>query len=229
MKAMMIGVLCAGILGAGTVTMHVAQATTAPAPIPAMEQAIAGATRYQLATATSAIGEVPPFTTTNIVVGNGAAMRVYGVFVAKKNGKTARGEEYVAGVKVCTRLGTPRFSCKNAPSDAAKAIKSLDPARLLVRPDVPLRVTPSAAKMAQGQTCDGYTLTGRFTTGETATTMLYIAHGSSLPCELDGTIRVTLTNTDSNGKRTKTYTGKLQWIWSRFNDPSLTIPSIPGS
>jgi hypothetical protein len=228
-KAMMIGVLCAGILGAGTVTMPVARATTAPAPIPAMEQAIAGATRYQLATATSAIGEVPPFTTTNIVVGNGAAMRVYGVFVAKKNGKTARADEYITGTKVCTRLGTPHFSCKNAPSDAAKAIKSLDPARLLIRPDVTLRVTPGAAKMVQGRTCDGYTLTGRFNTGETSTSMLYVMHGSSLPCELDGTIQVKLTNTDSNGKRTKTYTGKLQWIWSRFNDPSLTIPSIPGS
>jgi len=232
MKAMMRGIVCAGVLGASMGAARAAQTVpaAAPAPIPAMEKALAGAMRYQLAASTSAVGEVPPLTTTTIVVGQGAATRVYGVVVVRKNGKTVRADEYVAGTKVCTRLGTPRFTCKNAPPEAAKALQGLDPARLLVRPDVTLSVTPTAARTMQGQTCDGYRLIGRFTTGETATTTLYIAHGSSLPCELDGAIRATLTNTDSSGKRTTTvYTGKLQWVWSRFNDSSLTIPSIPTS
>ncbi len=248
MKALMIGILCASILGAATATPGAATATpgvgtatpgaatatpgagtaTAPAPIPAMEKALAGATRYQLNTSTGTVGEIPPLTSTTIVVGAGQALRVYDDIATTKNGKTIHAAVYVAGTKVCTRLNTPRFSCKNALSDAVKAIKSLDPARLLVRPDVTVRVTTRAAKTVRGQACDGYTLTGRFTTGETATTLLYLAHGSNLPCELDGTIRVKLTNTDSNGKSViKTYTGKLQWVWSRFNDPSLTIPNIP--
>ncbi len=227
--AMMRGAVCVGFLGAGLGAAHAAQTVTAPAPapIPAMEKALAGATRYHLVASTSAVGEVPALASTSIVVGQGKAMQVFTTLVVKKQGKVVHADEYVSGTKVCLRLGTQRFTCKNAPSEAAKVTQGLDPARLLIRPDVTVSVTPTAAKTVQGQTCDGYRLLGRFNTGEMATTALYIVHGSSLPCELDGTIRVTLTNTDSSGKRTKVYTGKLQWVWSRFNDASLTIPSIP--
>ncbi len=233
MRAILLGALCACSLGVGPV--HTATAATTrtpsvPSPVPAMSRAFASATRYRLAVSSGALAGAPALQTTAIVVGRGTATRIYAIVVAMAKGKTVHGEEYVAGSKVCRRLGTTgRFSCATSSSDAATMARGFDPARLLVRPGVAVTFTPVVAKTVAGQRCDGDSAVSRFTTGETARSLFYVAHGSRLPCELDGTIRVTTSETDHSGKRTKVQTAALSMVWSRFGDPSLTIPPIATS
>ncbi len=233
MRAILLGALCACGLGTGAV--HAATAATTsipsvPSPVPAMSRALAGATRYRLAVSSGAIAGEPALQTTAIVVGRGTATRIYAIVVATAKGKTVHGEEYVAGSKVCRRLGTTgRFNCATSSSDAAKLAQGFDPARLLVRPGVAVTFTPIAARTVAGQRCDGYSVVSRFTTSETSRSLFYIAHGSHLPCELDGTLRVTTSATDRSGKRTKVQTATLSMVWSRFDDSSLTIPPIATS
>jgi len=172
----------------------------------------------------------PALQTTAVVVGRGTATRIYAIVVATAKGKIVHGEEYVAGSTVCRRLGmTGRFSCATSSSDAAKLAQGFDPARLLVRPSVAVTFTPIAARTVAGQRCDGYSVVSRFTTSETSRSLFYIAHGSHLPCELDGTLRITTSETDRSGKRTKVQTATLSMAWSRFDDSSLTIPPIATS
>ena len=233
MRAILLGALCACGLGTGAV--HAATAATTripsvPSPVPAMSRALAGATRYRLAVSSGAIAGEPALQTTAIVVGRGTATRIYAIVVATAQGKTVHGEEYVAGSKVCRRLGTTgRFNCATSSSDAAKLAQGFDPARLLVRPSVAVTFTPIAARTVAGQRCDGYSVVSRFTTSETSRSLFYVAHGSHLPCEMDGTLRVTTSETDRSGKRTKVQTATLSMAWSRFDDSSLTIPPIATS
>jgi len=233
MRAILIGALCACGLGAGAVRAAAATTTSTavvPSPIPAMSRALASATRYRLVVSSGALAGEPALQTTAIVVGRGTATRIYAIVVATAKGKTIHGEEYVAGSKVCRRLGTTgRFSCATSSSDAATMAQGFDPARLLVRPGVAVTFTPIAARTVAGQRCDGYNVVSRFTTSETSRGLFYVAHGSHLPCALDGTLRVTTSETDRSGKRTKVQTATLSMVWSRFDDSSLTIPPIATS
>jgi len=233
MRVILIGALCACGLGAGAVRAAAAATTrtaVVPSPIPAMSRALASATRYRLVVSSGALAGEPALQTTAIVVGRGTATRIYAIVVATAKGKTIHGEEYVAGSKVCRRLGTTgRFSCATSSSDAATMAQGFDPARLLVRPGVAVTFTPIAARTVAGQRCDGYNVVSRFTTSETSRGLFYVAHGSHLPCALDGTLRVTTSETDRSGKRTKVQTATLSMVWSRFDDSSLTIPPIATS
>jgi len=233
MRVILIGALCACGLGAGAVRAAAAATTrtaVVPSPIPAMSRALASATRYRLVVSSGALAGEPALQTTAIVVGRGTATRIYAIVVATAKGKTIHGEEYVAGSKVCRRLGTTgRFSCATSSSDAATMARGFDPARLLVRPGVAVTFTPIAARTVAGQRCDGYNVVSRFTTSETSRGLFYVAHGSHLPCALDGTLRVTTSETDRSGKRTKVQTATLSMVWSRFDDSSLTIPPIATS
>jgi len=233
MRVILIGALCACGLGAGAVRAAAAATTSTavvPSPIPAMSRALASATRYRLVVSSGALAGEPALQTTAIVVGRGTATRIYAIVVATAKGKTIHGEEYVAGSKVCRRLGTTgRFSCATSSSDAATIAQGFDPARLLIRPGVAVTFTPIAARTVAGQRCDGYNVVSRFTTSETSRSLFYVAHGSHLPCALDGTLRVTTSETDRSGKRTKVQTATLSMVWSRFDDSSLTIPPIATS
>jgi hypothetical protein len=227
MKALMIGALCVSLLGP-TAARAASTGTGTASPIPAMRKALAGATRYQLALSQGAIADVPPTQSTATVLGTGKAAQVYLAIVFTAKGKTIRAQEYVAGAKVCRRLGTTgRFSCAHSPSEAAKVTQGLDPTALLIRPGVAVTFAAVPRKIVGDHKCDGYGVVSRFNTGETSTSLLYVAHGSSLPCELDGTIRLTLSETDRNGTRAKVQTAPLRIVWSHFGDPSLTIPAIP--
>ncbi len=233
MRAILLGALCACSLGVGAVHTATAAPTrtpSVPSPVPAMSRALASATRYRLAVSSGALAGEPALQTTAIVVGRGTATRIYAIVVATARGKTVHGEEYVVGSKVCRRLGTTgRFSCATSSSDAVTMARGFDPARLLVRPGVAVTFTPIAARTVTGQRCDGYSVVSRFTTGEMSRSLFYVAHGSHLPCALDGTLRVTTSETDSSGKRTKVQTATLSMVWSRFDDSSLTIPPIATS
>jgi len=233
MRVILLGALCACGLGAGAVRAAAAATTrtaVVPSPIPAMSRALASATRYRLVVSSGALAGEPALQTTAIVVGRGTATRIYAIVVATAKGKTIHGEEYVAGSKVCRRLGTTgRFSCATSSSDAATMAQGFDPARLLIRPGVAVTFTPIAARTVAGERCDGYNVVSRFTTSETSRSLFYVAHGSHLPCALDGTLRVTTSETDRSGKRTKVQTATLSMVWSRFDDSSLTIPPIATS
>ena len=233
MRVILIGALCACGLGTGAVRAAAAATTrtaVVPSPIPAMSRALASATRYRLVVSSGALAREPALQTTAIVVGRGTATRIYAIVVATAKGKTIHGEEYVAGSKVCRRLGTTgRFSCATSSSDAATMAQGFDPARLLIRPGVAVTFTPISARMVAGQRCDGYNVVSRFTTSETSRSLFYVAHGSHLPCALDGTLRVTTSETDRSGKRTKVQTATLSMVWSRFDDSSLTILPIATS
>jgi len=230
MKALMMGALCAVSLGPNAAgAAPTSTRAGAPSPIPAMQKALTGAARYQLDIAQGAIADVPASWSTVVVLGTGRAARVYVTVALVAKGKTVRVQEYVSGSTLCRRLGTTgRFTCTTSAAEAAKVTQGLDPTRLLIRPGVAVTFTPMAAKTVGGRSCDGYGVVSRFNTGKTSRSTLYVAHGSSLPCELDSTIRLTTSETSSNGKQTTVETARLQMIWSRFGDPGLAIPDLPG-
>lgn len=77
---------------------------------------------------------------------------------------------------------------------------------------------PLGRQTVQGQLCDGFTVAKK-TKGDTQTGKLWVSAASHLPIEVD----LLEVKVDASGKKSS---DKNKTVFSNFNDPALTIPTI---
>lgn len=87
-------------------------------------------------------------------------------------------------------------------------------------------ITPLGSKDVLGQSCDGYQIVTKLGQGTSSSGSLWIAQSTGLPVEELGSSTTTLSI--SAGKSLTTKSG-FTVTWSQWNDPRLTIPSVPGA
>jgi len=87
-------------------------------------------------------------------------------------------------------------------------------------------ITPLGSKDVLGQSCDGYQVVSRLGQGTSSIGTMWIAQSSGRPVEELGSSTTTLTIAAGKSLTTKS---SFTVTWSQWNDPSLTIPSVPGA
>lgn len=194
----------------------------APSPLPALRQAMASVTSYQVdMTVTSGAASK----VTLVVVGKGKNTRMHiTTTVAEGPGKTVKVDAIIIGSRVCVHIpgsGPAHYTCQNSPALAAQL--NQNPAKTFQTPagtTITFARIPGPGKFVKGRICDGYTFTTVAKTGR-ATGTLYLSHLNSRICEEDATSKVTLPTTG------KTVSATVKAIWTRYNDPTLTVPAVP--
>lgn len=213
-------------------------------PLPAVAQALSGVSRYQVTVTFTTTGRGrrptgPPRTgnrtrrgaglglgfgsqtRTIVAVRKGIVFEDYIVIEGRNaSGQATTTDLIVYGTKTCTRAsGARSYTCQTAQSSFAF---NLDPTGEFAAGAGSTTFVRAASKTIGGQTCDGYAYQN---TAQATTTkgVVYIARKTHLPCEQDATV----TRRFASGGTSTTFTQKTATVWSRFNDPKLTVPSVP--
>jgi hypothetical protein len=138
-------------------------------------------------------------------------------------GQVSTLEEVFTGTHLCLRTsGRSAWSCSAALSSTLARLKGADPAQMAQALGLGQRYVPVGRQTKQEQACMAY----RFNlsaSGLRGQGTLWIAQGTALPVEEDMVSSVSLrTGAPALVVRTTQR-------WSRWNDPRLTIPSVPAS
>jgi hypothetical protein len=138
-------------------------------------------------------------------------------------GRVSTVEEVFTGTHLCTRtIGRGAWSCTALPGSALTQLQSTDPAQLATAFGLSQRYTLAGRQTRQGQPCLRYRFSLR-ARGLREQGTLWVARATALPVEEDtlGTLALR-TGTPPLVMRTTLR-------WSRWNDPRLSIPSVPAS
>jgi hypothetical protein len=201
-----------------------AQATT-PSSLRQMAQALARVHGYQVTAQTASSGSGSPLTATSTatVVRRGQTLRLHLTTTMHGAGQVSTLEEVFTGTHLCLRVsGRSAWSCSALPSSALARLKGVDPAQMTQSLSLRQRYVAVGRHSKQGQACLGYrfSLTAGGLRGQGT---LWVAQATSLPAEEDTVSRMALrTGAPPLVVRTTQ-------VWSRWNDPRLTIPSVPAS
>jgi len=87
-------------------------------------------------------------------------------------------------------------------------------------------ITPLGSKDVLGQSCDGYQVVSRPGQGTSSIGTMWIAQSSGRPVEELGSSTTSIPVAAGKSLTTKS---SFMVTWSQWNDPSLTIPSVPGA
>ena len=200
------------------------QQATTPLVLRQMAQALARMHGYQITTHTTSAGPSSPLvlTSTATVVRRGQTLRLHVTTTMDRAGQVSTQEEVSTGTHTCLRTSVrSAWSCAAASSTLSR-LQHLDPNQLAQALGLRQRPVPAGQHTKQGQPCTGY----RFTLsvgGLHGQGMLWIAHGTALPVEED-TVGTLPLPTGASPLVVRT-----AQVWSRWNDPRLTIPSVPAS
>lgn len=191
-------------------------------PFLVMARALKSAFRYRMDIAINTLSSTvaaAPTKMTAIVIRRGTDRELYltGDLQSVSTGATSDMEMVITGNRVCVRMD-PRsdFVCIVSQTDANKIFD--DPTQELMKTSLYSAVRPSRSKLVSGVKCAGYAYTYRSPTTHSQGT-LYINRTTNLPCEQDDLATVAQGNT--------TIVGSSVATWTRFNDPTLTIPTVP--
>jgi hypothetical protein len=201
-----------------------ARAATPPV-LSQMAQALARVRAYQVTMQTASAGYGSPLSVVSagIVVGQGKTLRLYVTTTMERAGQLSTTEEVLTGAHLCLRSGGQRaWACSAAPGGVLTRLQSTDPAQMAKTLGLSQTYVPAGRQTKQGQTCLGYRFS--FTmSGLRGQGTLWIARATALPVEEDTVSTLALrTGTPPLVVRTTQQ-------WSRWNDPRLTIPSVPAS
>lgn len=137
------------------------------------------------------------------------------------------GQLVFTGTHVCYRQSSAgAWNCRMPATTVASyaAASSMDPRTLAaLGVHMSIQMAPAGSKVVQGQMCMGYSITSTTTSSYTITT-----HGTywrntatGRPVEMDTAGAYSL------GSTKNTIASKV--VWSNWNDPTLTIPTVPAS
>jgi hypothetical protein len=201
-----------------------AQATT-PAFLRQMARALARTRSYQLTIQTASSGYGTPITATNTaaVVRRGQSLRLHLTTTTKRAGQVSALEEVFTGTHLCVRTSARgAWSCSALPRSTLARLQGADPAHMAQTLGLGQRYVPVGRHTKQGQACLAYrfSLTARGLRGQG---MLWIAQATALPVEEDMVSSVSLRS------GAPPLVVRTTQRWSRWNDPRLTIPSVPAS
>ncbi len=204
-------------LAAGTIVLPAHAAVPAASPVPGLQSALSRAANYQIDLKVSTGGSSASATKGTIVaVRKGGALQLYLHLTVTAAGQTQTVVATVAGSKVCVRA-SGKTQCKTDPTlarqlSSTSSVSSINAATTFT----PLAGTTSITINGSPQECSAYAFIT--STSEVQTRgALYVLPATGQPCEIDATTRAMA------GGQSVTVTTTA--VWSRFNDPSLTIPS----
>lgn len=213
------------ILGAGVALSTLAGAAgasaAAPSPLPALSKALNNASSYQV-DLTIIGASSGPVTGTVVVLRHNGKNRAHLILHAPPgSGTTTSLDAVIVGSRVCIKQSPAApYQCVTSPAVAAQI--NLDPSNTFQRAGVSTAFTPTKPKMVLNQLCSGYTfaITSK---GVRAHGTLYVNPTNGRPREED------VTTTGASSTTGKTTTLKTMATWSRYNDPTLTIPAVPAA
>jgi len=215
------------ILGAGVALSALAgvagASAVAPSPLPGLSRALNNASSYQvdLTITGASSGKI---TGTVVVLRHDGKNRAHLILNAPPgSGTTTSLDAVIAGSRVCIKQGSSPsapYQCVTSPAVAAQI--NLDPSATFQRAGVSTAFTPAGSKIVLGKMCNGYTFTVT-SKGARAHGILYVNPTNGRPREED------VTTTAAASTTGKTTTLKTMAIWSRYDDPTLTIPTVPAA
>jgi hypothetical protein len=155
-----------------------------------------------------------------IVVRHGKSGAVY---VQAKTGAGAHSysvEAVYTATRTCTRsAGTTSWHCQATTSPLATLLNYPDLTKTL---GAHMQPTPIGSKLVRGQRCEGYSIVAA-TASNTVRGTVWLAPATKLPIEEDVSESFALQQGHAP------VTSRLQIDMSRYNDPSLRIPTVPAS
>jgi hypothetical protein len=190
-----------------------------------MARALARVHGYQITLRTASSGSGSPLTATStgIVLRRGQALHLYLTTATKQAGQVSTLQEVLTGTHLCVRLSGQRaWTCSAAPSSTLALLQSIAPDRMAQAFGLVQRYVPLGPHARQGQACLVY----RFNQGAGSVHnqgTLWIAPATALPVEED-TVSALALRAGAPALVVRT-----TQVWSRWNDPRLTIPSVPAS
>ena len=124
-------------------------------------------------------------------------------------------EVVLVGNRLCTRTSHhAHYDCVTDLSRAFVFGGRLNPLEVYgLTPGGANTFARTASKVIAGQLCNGYAFIDRYASNQARGT-IYVRQSTDLPCELDAT--------STNGTSMAT----LKAIYSHFNDPHLSVPTI---
>lgn len=193
-----------------------AAAPPAASPVSRVQAALTKASNYQVDLKLSNAGAVSTTKGTIVAVRKGGAFQLYLHLTVTAAGRTQTIVATVAGTKVCIRA-SGKTQCKTDPT-LARQLSSTSSASSInaATTFTPLAGTTSITINGSPQACSAYAFITS-TSGAQTCGALYVLPATGQPCEIDATTRAMA------GGQSVTVTTTA--VWSRFNDPSLTIPS----
>jgi len=197
----------------------------APSPLPLLSQALNGVARYQV-DLTIRGASTGTITGTVVVVRKDGKNQAHVTLTTPAgSGATTTVDAVVAGARVCVKqaAGQP-YQCITSPTVAAQI--NLDPSSTFQRAGVSTHFTPAGTKVVLGKLCTGYAFT-LTSTSVRAHGTLYLNATNGRPREEDVTTTATTAATATTPAKTVTATTTA--LWSRYDDPTLTIPAVPAS
>ncbi len=206
-------------LAAGTIVLPAHAAVPAASSIPGLQAALTRAANYQIELKVSTGGSTASMTKgTVIAVRKGGAFQLYLHLTVTAAGQTQSVVATVAGSKVCVRVSARGvYQCQTNANlarqlSSTNSVGSFNSATRFT----PLTQTKSVTINGSPKACSAYTLTSS-TRGTRTQGTIYVLPATGQPCELDATTKAT-----AGGQ---SVTATTTAVWSRFNDPSLTLPS----
>jgi hypothetical protein len=157
------------------------------------------------------------------VVRRGQTLRLHLTTTMQRAGQVSALEEVFTGTHLCVRTsGRRAWSCSAVSRSTLARLKGADPARMAQALGLGQRYVPVGRQTKQGQACLAY----RFhlsASGLRGQGTLWIARATALPVEEDMVSSVSLRS------GAPPLVVRTTQVWSRWNDPHLTIPSVPAS
>jgi hypothetical protein len=215
----------AGIALLVTATVLIAPAARAASSsiVQQMQQALQKVQSYEMSVDLKVIGTATNASTTHIdaiVVRHGKSGAVYVKAKTVAGAQSKSAEAVYTGTRTCTRsAGATSWHCQAGTSTLASLLNYPDLTKTL---GAQMQPTPIGSKLVRGQRCDGYTIV----TSQASSTVrgtVWLAPSTKLPVEEDVSESLVLQ------KGRAPLTSRLQIDLSHYNDPSLTIPTVPAS
>lgn len=197
-----------------------AAAVPLPAPLQPLTHALAGIKGYRtVITETTTVGGHTTSTiqSDTIFLRAGSAETSYSVITVKTQGQTLHSENLSTGTRACVRANSKAaWSCQAV--RAATATSAADLKKTFGRLSSGFHWSSAGTSTIAGQAAVGYRAVSAGTSSQHVTATLWLVAGSKLPLEL----RSTTTYTTKVGSTTETEVVD----WSKWNDPSLKVPSV---
>jgi hypothetical protein len=161
-----------------------------------------------------------------IRVHHGTTTQVYVLMVTTPaKGAVSTSETVMSGTRGCTRQSrTGAWNCHYPPS-AFAALTNADPAKALQEAGIRVVMTPTGGRRTiGGQPCAVYTFTESIASGVTLTVhgLWYLNATTTLPVEVDAV------GSEALVQGQPPFAVKSTASYSRWNDPTLRVPAVPG-
>ncbi len=207
-----------------------------PAVLHQLDQALAAAQSFKLVvdqrTANmvggmmSSHAEITTTHTAIVAVRHGTTLRLY-ASVATKTGsapQTVTGFVYTGKHACFQPAANAPWTCAMPPAMATAYLDTMTPWHALARPGTQVQFSALGDRVIQGLRCVGYRFSGLARAGQTSTHgVLWVSSTTLRPVEFQ-------TISSMPGPAGSTQNGdSLQSVWSRWNDPTLTIPAVGAS